>query len=79
MSIDRIDGTKGYSPDNCRWADTYTQARNQKNAKLSAEQVMEIRKRYIPGKVSQQSLADEFGVSQPMIGNIVRNDAWVLN
>lgn len=29
LSIDRIDGTKGYSPDNCRWADWKTQRRNQ--------------------------------------------------
>lgn len=27
-SLDRIDGTKGYSPDNCRWATAYEQAVN---------------------------------------------------
>lgn len=29
LTIDRIDGNKGYSPDNCRWADWSTQRRNQ--------------------------------------------------
>jgi len=29
-TLDRIDGTKGYSPDNCRWADVFTQANNKK-------------------------------------------------
>lgn len=28
MSIDRIDGTKGYYKENCRWADSKTQANN---------------------------------------------------
>lgn len=31
LSIDRIDGSKGYSPDNCRWADCKTQSRNRKS------------------------------------------------
>jgi len=29
LSIDRIDNDKGYSPDNCRWADAITQRHNQ--------------------------------------------------
>ena len=30
-TIDRIDNDKGYSPDNCRWADAKTQRHNQQN------------------------------------------------
>jgi len=30
-SLDRIDGLLGYSPDNCRWADSVMQANNRKN------------------------------------------------
>lgn len=31
LSLDRINGSKGYSPDNCRWATTEVQSRNKKS------------------------------------------------
>lgn len=45
-------------------------------AKLTDAQIREIRKRYIPSKVSQQTLANEYGVNQTMIGFIVRGASW---
>ena len=33
-SLDRIDNAKGYSPENCRWADIAMQKRNRKNSVL---------------------------------------------
>lgn len=41
------------------------------NAKLTAQQVEEIRGRYATGTVSQQALADEYGVHQTAISRMV--------
>lgn len=44
--------------------------------KLTGAQVAEIRSRYKPGVVTQQALADEYGVSQQVISGIVRGKSW---
>lgn len=45
-------------------------------AKLKTRQVIKIRKTYVRGKISQQKLADRYGVSRGLIGHIVRGRSW---
>jgi len=45
-------------------------------SKLTESQVLEIQRQYSDGGISQRSLAKEFGVSQTMIGHIVRGENW---
>jgi len=48
------------------------------NAKLTAEQVAEIRSRYVRGqKPTQWDLAREYGVSQGVISSVVRGEKYV--
>lgn len=46
-------------------------------AKLTVENVVEIRKRYAAGGCSCQKLAEEHGVSRGNIGCIIRRETWV--
>jgi hypothetical protein len=48
-------------------------------AKLDWERVEEIRARYTAGGVSQQRLADEYGVNPSQISRIVNNKIWTNN
>lgn len=45
-------------------------------AKLTVEQVEEIRDRYEAGVIRQKDLANEYGVSPAMISNIIREANW---
>jgi len=53
-TIERIDNSKGYSPDNCKWAGRKTQARNKINTKLNADIVASMR----IGEITAQQGAD---------------------
>lgn len=46
------------------------------NSKLSEDQVITIRSRYSAGGITMQSLANKYGVSQPLIGMIIRRKKW---
>lgn len=47
-----------------------------RNARLTEEQVREIRQRYMQGE-TQARLGQEFGLSHGSIGSIVRRENWV--
>ena len=71
-TIDRIDGSKGYSPDNCRWATAEEQTINRKTTKLTFDDVSDIRS----SDLSHGAVAKKFGIHRDHAKNIRKEKNW---
>lgn len=69
LVIDRIDGQRGYEPDNCHWI---THADNQPRRKLTRTDVQRIRKSKLP----RAALAEHYDVHDTHIMRIQSGEAW---
>lgn len=72
LTIERIDNTKPYSPDNCEWATYTAQNRNRPNTKLTAELVAEIRQ----SELRTVELAKLYGLHRSTIYKIKQGEIW---
>jgi hypothetical protein len=75
MTLDRVDNSKGYSPDNCRWATIKTQNRHRSDTKLNLEKVEEIKVLKASG-LSYRKLGKMYGVDHGTIYAIFAGKSW---
>lgn len=73
LTLDRIDNSKGYYKDNCRWVSQTIQSQNTRLVKLSIEKARNIRSSSLPNYI----LAKEYGVDPSIISTVRHNKAWV--
>ncbi len=74
--IDRLDSSKDYTPDNCRWATPTENIRDRDYTKLTTKKASEIRDLYNNSNMSQSELAEEYGVSTSNIWHIINDRRW---
>ena len=78
LTIDRIDNSLGYTPDNCRFVTQAEQSRNRTTTKLDWDRVNEIRKLARTGECTQADIAGRYNISGSTVHDIIKNRRWAV-
>lgn len=74
LSIDRIDCTKGYSPENCRWATATDQSRNTRRTLLTLELAKQLRED--KKHMTYEQLSNKYNVSKATVYAVIAYKIW---
>lgn len=75
LTIDRINGEKGYFPSNCRWVTVTQQNRNARTNVLNEKTVQLIRFDYSNG-FSIKDIIEKYNMNRSTISQVVNNRIW---
>lgn len=75
LTLDRIDGSLGYSPSNCRWVTHQENSQNSKSNKFTPSKVLEARRLRASGATFKQ-IAEAFGVSLAQAHVVCKIKGW---
>jgi hypothetical protein len=75
-TIDRLDSSRGYDADNCRWA-TATQQNRNKQLLLDERKAHQIRW-LAEMEYSHAQIAKMYGVARSTVGAVVAGQLWAM-
>lgn len=75
LTLDRINGSMGYAPDNCRWITVTEQNRNARTNVLCIELVKMIRNEDRK-KMTVQQIADKYGLGRTTVSGVLNFHTW---
>lgn len=80
LTIDRIDSSGDYCPENCQWLTMVENATksHKENAKFTMNEAGEIRKIYSTGKFNQRRMAKAYGVGLTCINRIIKKITYIV-
>ncbi len=76
LTLDRINNKNGYSKENCKWATRTENNRHRRGVKMTMRIAEKIRKRYVPGVISQKELARRYCISQGTLSVLLAGKTW---
>ena len=76
LDLSRKDINSDFTPDNCCFTKTIVTIEKRSTSKLNRQKAQEIRRLYNEGALSQDQLAQKYGVTPSTISRIICNKAW---
>ena len=78
LEIDRIDNSKGYCPENCRWVTPLENLRHKSRSTMSMEKAQAMRADFENG-ASHKNLMAKYAESKDVVSQVISGKTWYLS